>query len=331
MRPIKRIVFTLILYCLASAQSEAVQKNYVFTTYSQEDGLSSGTIKKIVQDSAGYFWFLSENGLSRFDGYSFKIYSHDPNNSLSIPSSNLLNMWVDEEKHIYLATEKALLLFHPSSNSFETIFSTRNQKDILNYLPYKGGFLFVKDNQLGFFNKKNQKIFTYNLPSNLSLGRKKGIRIQNDNIWFSCEDGILCYFEAEKKISKIPIQQSNTVDAPLDFSSLHLFVNNKSEMCFYSNATLYKFNASKKIFQPYLNLKLKESSFNPIKSIQQYDTCSILLRFQYNRIGILNFNTGNLKYIYLNPYPKVSNDSIRIFSIYPSTPTTMWVSTTNSR
>ncbi|MBL0340268.1 MAG: hypothetical protein IPP71_04690 [Bacteroidetes bacterium] len=50
---------------------------YPYQNYSVKDGLISSTIYSMDQDSIGYMWFATENGLSRFNGINFE------NNSLS--------------------------------------------------------------------------------------------------------------------------------------------------------------------------------------------------------------------------------------------------------
>ena len=58
-------------YSLGAVQLFA-QGAYQYNTYTQENGLSSGTIRGIKKDKTGFIWLMSENGLTRFDGYTFK-------------------------------------------------------------------------------------------------------------------------------------------------------------------------------------------------------------------------------------------------------------------
>jgi len=52
---------------------------------SLEHGLSQSSVYCILQDSKGFLWFATEEGLNRYDGYNFKVYKRDPKdpNSLS--------------------------------------------------------------------------------------------------------------------------------------------------------------------------------------------------------------------------------------------------------
>jgi ligand-binding sensor domain-containing protein len=67
------------------------QQQYTFINYTQEEGLPSGTIRGIYKDTAGYLWLTSEEGVARFDGYNFKVFRHNPDDSTSLSSHNCDN------------------------------------------------------------------------------------------------------------------------------------------------------------------------------------------------------------------------------------------------
>ena len=64
------------------AQPVYSSSEYRFQHYDMSDGLASENAREIVQDSLGFLWILHANGLSRYDGYTFKFYKHDPNDEL---------------------------------------------------------------------------------------------------------------------------------------------------------------------------------------------------------------------------------------------------------
>ena len=49
-----------------------------------ENGLSQSTVMDIVQDSQGFLWFATENGLDRYDGYEIVSYNRDRNDPGSV-------------------------------------------------------------------------------------------------------------------------------------------------------------------------------------------------------------------------------------------------------
>ena len=47
---------------------------YFSTSYTMDDGLAANRVYSILQDSCGFMWFGTDDGLSRFDGIAFKNY-----------------------------------------------------------------------------------------------------------------------------------------------------------------------------------------------------------------------------------------------------------------
>jgi ligand-binding sensor domain-containing protein len=63
------LLFTIIIY---------PQENYVFEHFSIPEGLSNPTVFSILQDSYGFIWIGTADGLNRYDGFEFKVYKNDP-------------------------------------------------------------------------------------------------------------------------------------------------------------------------------------------------------------------------------------------------------------
>lgn len=60
-----------------------------------EDGLTQGMIHDILQDSLGFMWFATKDGLNRYDGYGFELYSHFPADSFSL-SGHIVNVLFED-------------------------------------------------------------------------------------------------------------------------------------------------------------------------------------------------------------------------------------------
>ena len=70
----KRLLLTLLILLCGAAQSTAQQPpQCIFQTYSTLDGLTHDRIADIYTDSRGFVWVCTWYGVSRFDGYSFKV------------------------------------------------------------------------------------------------------------------------------------------------------------------------------------------------------------------------------------------------------------------
>lgn len=88
--------------------------------YDFEEGLSHRNVFKIQQDTAGFIWVATINGLNRFDGYQFISYnSHSKDHS--IPFDAISDMVIDDENQIWLANPDYLTCLSTEKNTFDTI------------------------------------------------------------------------------------------------------------------------------------------------------------------------------------------------------------------
>ena len=113
---LKSIVYTgLLLFFTLCAQGLNAQRVRLITP---DDGLSNSHIKQIYQDSKGYVWIATENGLNKFNGYDFEVYLSIPNDSTSIKSNFVLHVYEDSRGLFWVATSNGLLLYDYSKNEF---------------------------------------------------------------------------------------------------------------------------------------------------------------------------------------------------------------------
>src|SRR5687767_9794141 len=81
------IVFVFVFVHVQLISLSAVsQKQFIkFDHLQTDDGLSQSNVLCIFQDSRGFMWFGTEDGLNKYDGYNFTVYKNDPakKNSLS--------------------------------------------------------------------------------------------------------------------------------------------------------------------------------------------------------------------------------------------------------
>lgn len=66
------------------------------------DGLSQGMIYDIEQTDDGFLWFATKDGLNRYDGYNFKVFTNDPFNPFSIAGNDIELMFKDSRGNLWL-------------------------------------------------------------------------------------------------------------------------------------------------------------------------------------------------------------------------------------
>ncbi|MCP4895798.1 MAG: diguanylate cyclase [bacterium] len=76
-----------------------------FQQLSIGDGLSNSTVSSIIQDSLGFMWFGTEYGLNRYDGYTFKSFKNNADDSTSLGSSRITVLFEDSTGVLWVGTD----------------------------------------------------------------------------------------------------------------------------------------------------------------------------------------------------------------------------------
>ena len=104
----------LLTACLtASAQRSRI--------YNTADGLPGSRISDIRQDRTGFIWIAGEDGLSRFDGTTFRTMQPGVKGSGSIASSQALSILNDSRGTLWVGTAAGLQTLDPEEGFFRTV------------------------------------------------------------------------------------------------------------------------------------------------------------------------------------------------------------------
>ncbi len=105
----------VIIPYLAGAQISDTRFRHI----SAEQGLSNSTINCIFQDSRGFLWFGTRDGLNRYDGAAVVIYRNKERDTTSI-SDNFIRCITEDSKHnLWIGTSLGLNRFDPVTNVFK--------------------------------------------------------------------------------------------------------------------------------------------------------------------------------------------------------------------
>jgi ligand-binding sensor domain-containing protein/signal transduction histidine kinase len=79
-----------------------------FETLSVGDGLSQSAVLAILQDQQGFMWFGTEDGLNRYDGYTFTVYKHDPDDPTTPSDDYISTIYEDRRGELWIGTRSGL-------------------------------------------------------------------------------------------------------------------------------------------------------------------------------------------------------------------------------
>ena len=106
------------LSALLLVLAEVLSAMTPYKTYSVGDGMPNSTVKAICQDSLGYIWLGTRNGLVRFDGYEFRTYNYDAEAEDAVSSNDITCFTRDKEGRIWIGTFNWITLFDPARGEF---------------------------------------------------------------------------------------------------------------------------------------------------------------------------------------------------------------------
>lgn len=123
MKDLKRLALHVLLLAvlLLSGQVHPVRAQSAsirFTTLSVEDGLSQSTVRAILQDNQGFMWFGTDDGLNKYDGYTFTLYKHDPESASAIADNGIRVLFQDHQGSLWVGTTNGLDRFNHENETF---------------------------------------------------------------------------------------------------------------------------------------------------------------------------------------------------------------------
>jgi ligand-binding sensor domain-containing protein len=99
-------------------------QSYSFRHYQVENGLSNNAVICSLQDTAGFLWFGTKDGLNRFDGYNFKVFRNNPDDTGSLGSNFILTLYEDKAHVLWVGTDNGLYQYNALSESFRLLRTT---------------------------------------------------------------------------------------------------------------------------------------------------------------------------------------------------------------
>ena len=114
----KTRILCLILLFSFSRNSIAQNESLRFEQIGIDEGLSNETVTTIFQDSKGFMWFGTMDGLNKYDGYSFTKYQFDPFDPNSLSQNFIYTILEDKLGSIWIGTYEGLCRFDRSTEKF---------------------------------------------------------------------------------------------------------------------------------------------------------------------------------------------------------------------
>lgn len=127
-----RIILSVLLFLFIHTGVVNARLSYEITSYTTEDGLSQRNVNGIMQTKDGYMWFLTRDGMNKFNGYSFKPYKAYPGDNCSLTTNRIVNVAEDKYGFIWTTTHDGhVFRFNPRTDHFRQITDKTFQIHVL--------------------------------------------------------------------------------------------------------------------------------------------------------------------------------------------------------
>ena len=114
-----KVFILLMLLIILVQDSYAQPKHLSFDHLNVPTGLPEGNVQSILQDSQGYIWLTTQNGIVRYDGYRVKIYKPGAEDKTNVPSLIFCSILQDSKGEIWVNSfNNGLFKFDRSTDSF---------------------------------------------------------------------------------------------------------------------------------------------------------------------------------------------------------------------
>ena len=266
MRVNKKINIILILVCIFSCLKIStsyanIRESFNFKNITIEDGLSQSTVETIYQDSKGYIWIGTNDGLDRYNGYEFKHYKHDKYDKNSIANNYIVDIIEDKNGYIWVSTIGGLSRINPDKDEIKNYYSKEDSGNLSNSNLWQ--LLCTKDNRLiastidglNVYDKNKDKFTRIlykegELPSQYIYSLEEDI---NGHIWVGTDNGLV---ELDKDLNIVKSYQ----DAIEDSDVYNVYDDSKGNIwvCTLDNG-LFKINLDDKSVENYKNNNSKIS------------------------------------------------------------------------
>ena len=342
---LSRVTATLLLifFCFTTKAANPVTR---FDHLVLKDGLSQSAVHGITQDSKGFLWFATSDGLNRYDGYTFKVFRHDSQDPRSISSSFILTLYMDSKDRLWIGTNGGGLNRYDAQTEQFDRFTVKNSNlsnnAVSSITEDNDGNLWVGTHGGGLhrFNEPSQQFdhFKHNPNDPTSLGNNhiNALYKANDGgLWIGTSGGLSHYdptlqqFSHHRHDSTNPHSLSqNTIHALYQNKQGQLWLGTTDGLNRLDQTSFQKANGQKPHFKRFKHNPLdpKSLSVNDVRSLFEDSNGILWIGTHGGGLNRYHPKQGFVYFTHQDTDPhSLSNNAVR--SIYEDKQGILWLGT----
>ncbi|MDF1546318.1 MAG: two-component regulator propeller domain-containing protein [Bacteroidales bacterium] len=349
---LSKSLFSLILLLNIQVFINAQYESMNFEHFTLKDGLSQITINSMMQDSYGFIWIATQDGLNRYDGVENKVYRPDlENRETTIGGSFINSIYEDNNHNIWIATFSGLSKYDRDEDRF---YNFHHHEDDTNSISNNLTFFVQGDSYdniwvitaqaidkliLPTSDKEKTKVIHYSVrqPQVAAIQFLSGwTKDKNGDIWISSARNGLFRISKKEQEKEVPVPENFTFQSQSDNTLpsnqiLGITVDKNGDLWAYSDQVFTKVitDGDKVSFQ---NYKVKQDIPENINGLSLYidDTGNAMIGIANQGLFVYNFDKEKL-YNYKNEtYNPRSLSDNNINGIFKDNSGVLWFGTANS-
>lgn len=205
----KKVIVLLFLFiCIFSNNVYASNKysNINFQSITIDDGLSQSLAEYIYQDSLGYIWIGTNDGLNRYNGNEFKVYKNIKNDENTISNNMISSLVEDSDKNLWIGTDGGLNKMNLNTGEITRYLVSEEDKLYSNtvvdelLIDSKGRLWVCTINGLNLYDSENDTFIKVATDYLENKGIQDITEDNEGNIWVSTRDGLFKYNHEKKSV-----------------------------------------------------------------------------------------------------------------------------------
>jgi len=334
---IQKIALLSILFLLIISNTFPQTAKMKFEYLTADKGLASNRVRDILRDSKGYLWIVCEGGLSRYDGYTTRTFSNDPEDSTSLSDNVPFCIFEDSQKTLWVGTSNGLNVFNPDYETFQRFYSNPDAPNslsanfIFDITEDKAGNVWIATNNgLNLWNRQNndfKRFFIKTEEKHLTSNSINSVFIDNKNkIFVSGASKYIFQFNPQNGIfTKI----NNEPDTLPGSVNKFITVDNANILWIATNFSgLYHFDlTTKKLFKYSTNGDGTGTNLASLEGVLLLNNNYLYIPVNHGGINIMNLKTRKFDYLVFDENAENGLNNSGIWKLYQDTEKILWVGT----
>ncbi|MBK5271639.1 MAG: PAS domain S-box protein [Bacteroidia bacterium] len=339
----------ILLLCLQVIAISGIcqEHNIRFQHLTTEQGLSQSNVFCILQDSRGFMWFGTREGLNKYDGYKFIVYKNDPQDKNSLSDNYVPDIFENSKGKMWVATRGGGLNYYDRDKDKFTNYKhdLQNKNSICSNLVLtvfedsdENVWAGTEDGGLSMLDQKTNKFTNYcfNRNDSKSLGDNYVRDIFEDsqhNLWVATNNGGLNLFDRQTKTFK-RFQHDDGNSHSISGNSVSvIFEDSKHRLWTGMNGGgINLFNLKTGGFSYFKNEVNNTNSLpsNVVYAITEDSKGNLWIGTENGGLSVFNPETKEFTNYTYDEFDNSSLSNNSIYSIYKDSKDNMWLGTFNA-